>query len=124
MPNVTSVPIRCKLLSAVEARISWPGVSPWTFWTETCNRFVAEGKVETGFRFEGAENGKWQTPTGEKKTCIPTGPGLLLPISDTGLFEAQSQIEDVLFFQHLVDRQVSLLYATGVGRKSGFGYER
>ena len=47
--------MRCSCLSAVEASSSWKGVSPWNRWTETCNRFVAEGRAEICFGFAGAE---------------------------------------------------------------------
>ena len=46
----------CSCLSAVEASSSWKGGSLWNWWTETCNRFVAEGRVEICFGFAGAEN--------------------------------------------------------------------
>ena len=55
MPNVVSVVIKCNLLSAVEARSSWEGVSPSKVSTETCNTFAIEGNVEICFGYEGAK---------------------------------------------------------------------
>lgn len=56
MLKVVSVEIRCNLRSAVDARSSWKGVSSWKSWTETCNRFEAEGNVEIWYGLEGAGN--------------------------------------------------------------------
>lgn len=102
----------------------WKGVLRCKFWTETCNKFVADGNEETWYRFAAAENValEGKTPANRDVNLVLPGNVHYSPFSRPVL--SKRSVRSKTFFSSNIFSMVESPFSmVPVGRKSIFCYE-